>query len=87
MDKNQFDFVPEFKSKMSLNEKLQVVDNPNTGKRFVSTSIGNFRCQQTLETEPPAVVKYMYKSDDPLEYLEGCFVNVKPSTDNVVGEL
>lgn len=82
MSKMMFISVSEFKTRYGISSSIEVVESPSTSKWFVSTQVGNFKCEVGLDTDK--VVKYMYSSEEAFE--EGCFVNVDNSK-NVRGTL
>lgn len=79
MSKMLFITVQDFKTRYAITTDLEVVINPNTKKWFISTQVGNFKCEVGLSKAEP--IKYMYESQATFE--EGCFVNVSPASNNV----
>lgn len=51
---------------------IKVIKNPNTGKRFLSTQVGNFKVQQSFDPSKP----YMFMYENEALFSEGCLTNV-----------
>lgn len=60
--------VQAFKDMLGVST-IEVVKNPNTGKLFLSTSVGNFKCQQDIN---PSLPMSMLHDKETGEY---CLVN------------
>ena len=60
--------VQAFKEMLGISV-IEVVKNPNTGKLFVSSSVGKFKCQQDIDPKLPMSVLHDTESD------EYCLVN------------
>lgn len=62
--------VQSFKELLGISV-IEVVKNPNTGKLFMSTSVGKFKCQQEIDPSLPMSVLHDKETD------EYCLVNSK----------
>lgn len=73
--------INEFKIAMSIpvDEKAQVVKNPNTGKLFLSIGSHTFKCQATIDGSKE--MKMIVDNDN---LSEACLANVKPHAENVL---
>ena len=69
--------ISEFKTRFNV-ETINIVRNPKTGKLFVSTANGNYKCQGTFDPAKPAV--FLGESHEDL-----CLIN--QDTTNVIGTL
>jgi hypothetical protein len=74
--------VEEFKAKLNLTDKAQVVKSPITQSLFVAIGTSRFKCQQDIDGSKEMK---MLVADGNLN--EACLVNVKETTDNVMFSL
>ncbi|WP_110999199.1 phosphoribosyltransferase [Taibaiella soli] len=70
--------IAAFKEKLGI-ASFDVVRNPNTGKLFVSTSKGYYRCQRDIDLTNPANLKFLIVNGD---FNECCLVNVDDTGKN-----
>lgn len=82
LNKTQTSFmtIEEFKRLMQV-QSMQVVKNPHTGKLFIWSSHGNFKCEQALDM---AANMCFLIPDGVVE--NACLVNATPSQ-NIVGSI
>lgn len=73
--------INEFKlaAGLPVDEKAQVVKNPNTGKLFVAIGSYTFKCQADIDGAKE--MKMLVDNDN---YAEACLANVKASAENVL---
>ena len=73
--------INEFKIAMNIavDEKAQVVKNPNTGKLFLSIGSHTFKCQASIDGSKE--MKMIVDNDN---LTEACLANVKPHAENVL---
>lgn len=80
----RFYTITEFKKLInSLEEDLNVVENPHTKKLFMSIGSKNFKCQQTFTNKKPYKVIVPLDADGNEMFSEACLSNVKESANNI----
>ena len=77
----RFMSINEFKiaKGIAVDEKAQVVKNPNSGKLFLSIGSHTFKCQASIDGS-----KEMKMIVDNGNLDEACLANVKPREENVL---